>query len=101
MFARVIAAGDVRQRIPGMVVCCLCQNPARWIVAWKRCSNIPHTPGAAQIQTIEMNQFRIRWIRNGGRNQQGARLSARESRQKAMKPAAEFSSLEDATHEIS
>jgi len=87
VFTRVIAAGDVGERILRMGVRCLCQNSARWIVPWKRSSDIPHAPGTTEIQTIEMDQFRIAAVRDSCRHKQGARLIFAERRQKAMNQA--------------
>src|SRR2546423_3851735 len=101
MLAFIITAGDVRES-------CLCMSNSgsgkdspRRIVPGQSSGNAAHAPGAAEIQTIEVDQFWIGAIGDDRRLQERLGLIGRDARKKAMEPARELRFIHYAPHQIS
>src|ERR1041385_1839539 len=62
VFAGVVAAGDVSKRGGGVFVCGHGKDLARRVTLRQRLRDASHTPRTTEIQTIEMDQLRIRAI---------------------------------------
>ena len=100
VLAFIIAAGHVFE--PGARVGCgrARENPPRRIASRQSVRDAAHTPGAAQIKSVEVHQFWIAAVSHNRRLQQLFRRAARDAGQKALKPAGELALIHYAAHQV-
>src|SRR5437870_13086131 len=98
MLAFVVAAGDEWKRSVRMGRRRTREDSSCRIAHRQSRSDAPHAPRAAEIQSIEMHEFRIGSIGNDCRLQELLWLITRDARQKAMKPRGEFGFRDYAAH---
>src|SRR5262245_3788205 len=93
MLAVVVSACYVTQGVTSVRSCGSLQNHAGRIARRQARWEVPHAPGAAEIETSQMHDLGIASIGNRCRSQQRLRLRCRDVRQETMKPLSEFKRL--------